>query len=457
MSDGASPPAESPGRERGLPLGRLIAFAAPAAPISAIDTPISVYLPAFYGGLGLSLGLVGAAFFIGRIAEIPLALSAGAVSDRFGWAKHRRKFWLAAAAPFGMAAIWAVFAPPDNPSGGYLIGWLLAAVAALTLLSINHVAWGSEATARYHERTRIQASRQIASVAGLVLVLAAPILIERAHPGGADRLRMAAIGGFFVLLLPLTVAAAALLAPERPSPRPAVTRTSLKAAFAALQGDRALRRLLLVDLCDAGALGIVTSLFVFLARDVWGLGRISSLLLLAYVLSGVVFLGPILKAAGGRTKPRTMAWIALGLTLALPAILLVPAGGVAAAVLCVVLLGAPSATNTALLDSMMGDIAAEDAARRGEVRTGLYYALHLIMGRVGRGVAIAVAFALLDRIGFGPNRANAPAAVNAFKLIYVGAPVALQLAIARLTWTFPVPEPVVPGVRRQAQPGAAAG
>ena len=436
MTDTAA--SAAPARVSGnrLSFWRLSAFALPAAPIMAIDTPISVYLPAFYAGAGLSLALVGALVFIGRIAEIPIALVAGGVSDRFGQARHRRKFWLVATTPAAMLALWLLFAPPTGPSGAYMLTWLLAVVVALTLLSINHAAWAAEVASGYRQRTRLQASRQVAAVAGLVAVLIPPILIERAHPANADQLRMQAIAGFIILLLPLSVAAA-LLAPEAPTPRPPVQRARWGEALAALRANRALRRLLLIDLCDAAALGVVTSLFVFLSRDIWGLGGLSSLLLLTYVISGVVFLGPILRAAGARSKPRTLAWIALGLAAALPTLLLAPPHGAALAFGCVLLLGAPSATNSALLDSLMGDIAAEDATTNGAVRTGLFYALHLIMGRVGRGVAIAAAYAVLDRIGFHPQAANAPAALTGFKLIYIAVPALFQLAIAALAWTFP--------------------
>jgi Na+/melibiose symporter-like transporter len=63
----------------------------------------------------------------------------------------------------------------------------------------------------------------------------------------------------------------------------------------------------------------------------------------------------------------------------------------------------------------------------------------MIMGRVGRGLAVALAFAALERLGFHANAANPAGAVAGFKLIYVGAPVLLQLAIAAMMWSFPEP------------------
>jgi Na+/melibiose symporter-like transporter len=143
----------------------------------------------------------------------------------------------------------------------------------------------------------------------------------------------------------------------------------------------------------------------------------------------------------GRSKARAAAWMALGVSVALPGLALVPPGGAAIAFVAILLLGFPSAANTALFDSLMGDIAAADARKGGRSRAGLYYALHMVVGRLGRGAAIAVAFWALDRVGFHPGTANPAATADVFRLIYVAAPMGLQLAMAGLLWTYPEPAP----------------
>ncbi|MGZ3402475.1 MAG: MFS transporter [Phenylobacterium sp.] len=435
---------------RRLSLARLIAFAGPTAPAAAVDTPLSVYLPAFYASLGgLSLTTIGLLVFAVRAAEIPIALCLGMASDRFGPARNRRKAWVTLAVPVVLIGIWKLFVPPPAPGGAYLLGWLLVAVVGAVMLSINHVAWGAEIAADYRDRTRVQAARQVASVAGLVLVLVPPILIERAHPADTERLRMSGIALFFLALVPVTVGCAALFAPERPSlPKASgLSARPLRDAWHVLAEDRALRRLIAAILCDAGGFGVVTSLFVFLARDVWDLGRMSSLLLLAYLLSGVVGLGPILRLARRQPKSRTLCWLALGLASLLPTILFVPSGGVGWAAACVLLLGAPSATNTALFDSMTADLSAAEATATSQPRAGLYFALQLIVGRLGRGIAAGACFGLLQLIGFHPHQGNTAAALTGFRLLYVAVPMVLQLAIAALMWRFPEPSPA-PGKTR---------
>ena len=426
-------------------LARLIAYALPAAPGNAVDTPISIYLPAFYAATsGMSLSLIGALILAARIAEIPISLAVGAASDAVGPAGRRRRFWLALATPLAMLGIWRLFEPPAAPGPAYLLGWQLVVIVGGVALYLNHIAWGSETARGYGERTRIQALRQAASVTGLLLVLAPPILIERTHPPDLERARMAAIAGFFLILLPLCVGVALAFAPERSQAHPpaAARRVSLSDLVEALAGDRALRRMLLVDLLDAGSIGVGTSLFVFLSRDVWRLGGQTSLLLLAYLACGLVGMAPVLRAIRGRRKSRAAAWIAIAISAVLPGLALVPPGGAAFAFAVVLLLGLPSAANTALYDSMMGDIAAAEARVEGESRAGRYYALHMIMGGLGRGGAVAGAFWALDLAGFHPGAANPPQALDSFRLLYVLSPMALQLSMAALLWRFPETERV---------------
>jgi Na+/melibiose symporter-like transporter len=128
----------------------------------------------------------------------------------------------------------------------------------------------------------------------------------------------------------------------------------------------------------------------------------------------------------------------MALAAVLPLIALVPAGGVGWAAACMVMLGAPSAVNSALFDSIMGDVAAFDAAKSLRTRTGLFYSLHLIMGRLGRAVSIAICYAILDRIGFHTHAHNTASAIVGFKLLYVVPPMLLQLGIAALMWRFPL-------------------
>lgn len=67
-----------------LTLGKLIAFASPAAPIAGVGLPLVVYLPPFYAEeMGLGLSIVGTVFMITRFWDVLADPVLGVLSDRF--------------------------------------------------------------------------------------------------------------------------------------------------------------------------------------------------------------------------------------------------------------------------------------------------------------------------------------------------------------------------------------
>ncbi len=75
-----------------LSWSRLIAFALPAMPLAALYSPITVYLPPFYGTeMGLGLGVVGGVFIFARLWDIFTDPVLGILSDRvpFRWGRRR--------------------------------------------------------------------------------------------------------------------------------------------------------------------------------------------------------------------------------------------------------------------------------------------------------------------------------------------------------------------------------
>ena len=82
----------------------LMAFSAPAVPISALGLPLSVYLPPFYAAIvGLDLATVGIVFMLARFWDIFTDPSLGLLGDRFNTRWGRRKPWIVASVPFTVA------------------------------------------------------------------------------------------------------------------------------------------------------------------------------------------------------------------------------------------------------------------------------------------------------------------------------------------------------------------
>lgn len=422
-----------------LSRSQLFAYALPAAPIAAMGLPLAVHLPPFYAGsLGLSLSVVGGIFLLARFWDVFTDPVLGLLSDRYATRFGRRRHWIVLAVPIMMLAVVMVFLPRGDVSGSYLLFWLFVLYVGWTLLTISHMSWGAELTPDYHERSRVHGAREVALILGMITVLTLPVLIEWTEPEDLAAARVGSMGWFVLLMLPVGVLLAVTRVPERPTPRPAPL--GMRQAVSALVESRPLRMVLVADLLGGFAGGLVASMFLFLAEDALGLGRVSSLLLLCYFLSGVCFIPLMLFFARRFGKHVTAAGSSLFNALSLPLILLVPAGNVPFALLVWVFLGVNMAAGPFLFRSVMADVADHDAVITGQQRTGLFYAMLTSTSKIGAALAIGIGYPMLDMIQFSPGGENSQATLDALRAVYVWPAFVISVAVAVIFWFFPLDE-----------------
>ena len=106
------PQAPTARRTARLPLSTALAFAGTSLPISAVAIAISVFLPRHYAShLGVDLAVVGAAFFLVRMIDIPIdgLLGWGMDKTRTAWGRYR--VWTILGAPVLMAGTARLRAP----------------------------------------------------------------------------------------------------------------------------------------------------------------------------------------------------------------------------------------------------------------------------------------------------------------------------------------------------------
>lgn len=429
-----------PGSAEG-PLSKrtLIAFALPAAPISAMGLPLVVHLPPFYAGeLGLGLTVVGTLFMIARFWDVFTDPVLGLVSDKYKSRWGRRRHWIVISVPIMLIAVYMVFMPPGAVSGGYLLFWMLVLYVGWTLLTISHMSWGAELTPDYHERSRVQGAREVALILGMVFVLTLPALIELAEPENVASARVASMGWFVLILLPIAVAIAVTNVPERKTPPP--EHVPWRQAVAVLVRNGPLRKILFVDIISGISGGIVASLFLFLAEDALQLGRYASVLLLCYFLAGVTFIPLMLALSRRLGKHRTGALSAAFNGVTLPLILIVPEGNTLFALFCWILFGVNMAAGPFLFRSMMADVADHDAVETGQQRTGLFYSMLTSTNKIGHALAVGLAYTALDLIGFVPGGENPQATLDGLRAVYVWPAVVISLVAAVVLWRFPLDE-----------------
>lgn len=397
----------------------LVAYAGVTVPMAALTMPIAIYLPQFYAAtLGLSLVVVGSVFTLARVWDLITDPLMGYLIDRYDSRWGRRKVWVAASIPILLVSVWAVFMPdPERVSGGYLLLWLIVLYLGFTMLAIAHQSWGSELATSYDDRSRLFGWREGFVILGMTVVLGIPALIEWTGDGDS-RSKVASMGWFCLVLLPLTALPVLRWVPD--SHRPSAAAIPWRESLGLVVKNRLLWRLIGADLAWGIGSGVGGALYIFVASYAFALPQHASLALLFFFLAGCV---------------GVPGWMALAYRIGKPAALQVALVYGALVLLALLFLAEPGAAGTlwaftigfglcygapaTLLRSMMADVTDLDELEGGRNRAGLFFALLTTSTKVGAALAVGASFSLLELVyGFRAGAANGEAAIDGLLLIY---------------------------------------
>jgi Na+/melibiose symporter-like transporter len=427
------------------------AFGLPSIPISALGLPIVVYLPPFYShDMGLSLSVVGTVFMLARFWDVFTDPVLGMVSDRFPSRWGRRRHWIVLSAPILIGSAYMLFMPSPPVTWMYLAGWMFILYIGWTLITISHMSWGAELSEDYDERSTIQGMREFLLIFGMFTVLALPAIIEQvSDAAAAGPAKIAAMGWFIIILLPITIGLAVWLTPEFPSK--AHQQIPWKRAWAIIAKNRLLQRVLAADLLVNIAPAITGSLYIFFASYVMELPKSASLLLLVYFIAGFVGIPGWIRLSHMAGKHKTLAIAMVYGAVTLPLVVFFPRGEFWWLFIGNSLYGVAYGAGSFLLRSIMADVIDTDYLETGQRRTGLYYSLLSMTAKVGAALAVGITYPLLDLIEFTPGGENTPETLNLFMAMYVTLPAIVMLAAAIVMWRFPLDRKAQLDLRRKIE------
>ena len=406
---------------------RIFSYVLPNLPLAALGLPIVVHLPRFYASrqMGLSLATTGLVFSLCRIADVFVDPVMGYISDRLHTPFGRRRPMVLLGTPILALGIWMVFVPGGPVSPLHLSLWLFLMYLGWSMVTIPHLSWGAELSSDYHERSRIYGWAQVTIILGMVGVLIIPALLEHAggYPLATQVLAMACFA--LVFLVPAIFLVVGVV------PEPPVllkTHAPLLKTLRFLLFDGALRRVILADLLVSTSAGALGAMFFYFADFALRLRVWAGTLLLAYFVSGIVFIPAWMWLARRIGKDRTLRLSFAYTFVTVPLYLLVPAGRLLPALAIIVLSGANYGAPTFLLRAMMADVADLDTAHHGAERAGVMYSLLALTNKFGLGWAVGISFAILAWLGFDPKLHNSPLAIEHMRIFFILCPVVLSFA-----------------------------
>ena len=425
-----SPPAATP---RGARLG---AFASPAFALAALGLPVVVVLPPLYAEIGISLTVVGTIFMVARFFDVVTDPLFGVLGDRVRTPWGRRRPAIVVGAPVLLVGAAGLFLPPDPPSEFVLVASLLVLYLGWTLLTLSHTAWAAELSDDYDQRSHIMGALQLCGLAGAVVVILIPALMDYLRPEGGMRLRAEAMGWLIMVALPVLFAVALSSAREpaiRPQPKLAWRR-----AVGSILDNRPLRRLLLTNLLLGVQAGINGSVHFFFVAQVLLLPQAASLYLVVLFLVGFLCVPLFVRLSERFGKHRTLCFGALQSSLATGSFFVVPAESFGWVLFIYVMVGVNFGAKDMLLRSIMADVIDQDRVNVDADRSALYYSSVTLTDKVGMALAVGIIYPALDLIGFTAGGANDQATLDGVRMLVAASPTLITLCVAWIMWRFPI-------------------
>ena len=439
---------------------KLAAYSAPALPIAAFATPLSIYAPPFFATeMGLGLAVTGTVFMAARFWDLGTDPLMGVISDKFPSRWGRRRHWMVLSLPVLLIAT-ALVMFPDRFIGGaastaYVLGSLFLLYVGYTMLTISHMAWGAELSSDYHERSRIQGWREFAHLTSMATVLLIPAVLEQSGHALSATLKMNSMGAYVMILLPVCVLIAVARVGEPPVRSASAPALGFVRSVRILASNRYILRILVADLFIHMPGAIRASLFIFYVSAIIGMPEWSAIIMLSYFAAGPIAV-PLWVRLSRRMSKHGACALGVFLHVIVTASYLIPGQGDALLFAGLFFLsGIVYAGVPFLLRSMVADVVDYDRLQTGQDRTALYYSTVTTTMKVGGALGIGLAYPLLALVGFDPSGSNDPAQLDALRYIYAFIPAVSELLVVYLLYTFPLDERKLREVQAQLASKAA--
>ncbi|NNM62489.1 MAG: MFS transporter [Steroidobacteraceae bacterium] len=423
-----------------LPARALMMYAVTTLPISLVNLPINMVLPAYYvQNTATTLAAIGAVSFFARTFDAAADPLVGYLSDRLPTRWGKRKPWILAGSLVCAAAIVFLFSPPRTATIVYYTLACFAFYVGYALFDVPNKAWGSELSRRYLERSRIATYLTVASVLGaLGFWLALIIQVPFTHSTQINPEVFRAIAWCDALALPL-IAFLALRYVPRGAFVGAAT-PSFPDLLRAIRTNRLLWRFCSIVGFLQLANGISSSVFFIFVTQYLRLGSEFAFFMLGYFAVQVSTLPLWLKVLRryGKHRPGAISWILNGM---LPfCLFFIPPGQSALwpALALTVAMAAIAGGGQVVPIAILGDIVDYDMLKTGVNRAGNYFAIQNVLFKLCMGAGLGIGLPLIAAFGYANGAPMAGRVKAGLMIAYVILPGVLQFIAAAFAWNFPL-------------------
>ncbi len=426
--------------ETQLPSSTVLIYGALGLPLALLGYPLGVWLPRAYGtDVGIELYLIGAIISAAAIFDAITDPLIGFASDRFRSRWGRRRSWISIGLPLLTLATWMLLSPDSSATATYLAVWYIALRVGSTLVLVPYGAWGAELSSDYHDRTRLNSSRQKWVLVGLIVAALIPAGVEFFNDGASVPALEVLDAFAWSVLLTLPLIGALLLA--RVSEPPALRgegRTPFLRSLRLMWQNGLFRRVVTIELVITGGEYFTNTLSLFFMQDVIGI-RSPGQLYLIYFSTGLLAM-PVWDFIAKRWgKHRSLACAMVLVSGVSIMIFSLDHGEILAFYILFAAKGFCFGAFAYLPLAMLADVVDIDTMRSGDPRTGGYFAVHGFMTKCAASFG-GLSLPLLALAGYSATSGaqNDDTALLWLGILYALVPTVLFVFAFWLTWTWPL-------------------
>ena len=401
--------------------GRMLAFIGPCVPFAALGLPLVATLPEYYG-TQLQLGaMVGVVFAVVRAFDILVDPVLGHWMDRTRTKLGRFKLWMLICLPILFISTGFIFMAHKGVGPIYLGLWLFVLYIGFSIAALSQASWGTVLSTDYNERSRIFAWWQVGNIIGILAAAVIPVAIQ--GMGHSYNLGVQIMGGFIMLTLPISIAIALWIVPEKVSN----TNThDLKLShYFDMWKRQNVRCILWADLFMGLAPGVMAALFFYFFEQTKGLTRLEcSIAMLLYFVAGIIG-APIWTIASRRmTKHKALIISSLIFAVLYATMYFAPKGNFIVCAAMTFANGIPYAASLLLTRALMADIGDEVMLETGHDHKGTLMAILSATTKVGYAIS-ALTITVLGWLHFNVKQPSASPsdALMWVEIFFIGLPV----------------------------------
>lgn len=445
-----------------ISLGEKIAYGGGDLASNLILVLTSTFVTFFYtDALGLNPAIIGTLMMFSRVFDGFTDIFMGFVMDQVKSKHGKARCWLLwLAIPISLAMVLVFLVPNIGEVGKYIyvaITYNLVTTFLYTMINIPYGALTSLMTRDQDQRTVINIFRMFMAQVGSLIINAFTLPLINAVGGSTHQ------KSWIIVSVIYGVVAAALFLTCFAKTRERVQISAqqkesipLGESFRLVLKNNYWLIIVGVWVVTALGMGMGMSVGTYYAKYILGDENLSGFLSAISLIPTLVCM-PLVAPLSKKFGKRNVAFVGSLISIAGQAMMLVSPESFPWLIACNVVKGVGSAALTGTPFAMVADTIEYGQWKTGKRVEGVLYSSTTFGAKIGAGVGMAIALAILGAAGYdGVAAVQSASAISAIRSLYLLAPIPFLIALPILYWFYKL-DPIYPQVMRDLEEREKAG